>query len=44
MRLIVISAILAATVALGGCGCFFHHSQQVAVSELPPPVDTTPIK
>lgn len=42
MRTIVVFAILAATVALGGC--FFHHSQQVSVTELPPPIDTTPIK
>jgi hypothetical protein len=42
MRMIVVFAVLAASIALGGC--FFHHSQQVYTSELPPPVDTGPFK
>lgn len=33
MRTIVILAVLATTMALGGC---FHHSQQVYTAELPP--------
>ncbi len=32
MRMIVVLAVVAASIALGGC---FHHSQQV-YSELPP--------
>ena len=42
MRTIVVFAVIAATVALGGC---FHHRQQVYTAELPPaPISTTPYK
>ncbi len=40
MRALVTLAVLAASLALGGC---FHHSQQVYSAELPPP-DMTSIK
>ena len=40
MRTIVVLAVIAASMALGGC---FHHSQQVYAAELPPP-DMTSIK
>jgi hypothetical protein len=38
MRTIVALAVIAASLALGGC---FHHTQQAYVSELPA---TTPLK
>jgi hypothetical protein len=34
MRIIVTVAVIAASIALGGC---FHHTQQVYTAELPPP-------
>ena len=40
MRTIVVLAVIAASMALGGC---FHHTQQVYTAELPPP-DMTSIK
>jgi len=40
MRTIVALAVIAASMALGGC---FHHTQQVYTAELPPP-DMTSIK
>jgi hypothetical protein len=40
MRTIAVLAVIAASMALGGC---FHHSQQVYAAELPAP-DMTPIK
>ena len=40
MRIIVALAVVAASIALGGC---FHHTQQVYSAELPPP-DMTSIK
>ena len=33
MRMIVVFAVIAASMALGGC---FHHTQQVYTEELPP--------
>ena len=33
MRIVVAFAVIAASIALGGC---FHHSQQVYAAELPP--------
>jgi hypothetical protein len=33
MRMIVVLAVVAASIALGGC---FHHTQQVYATELPP--------
>jgi hypothetical protein len=33
MRMLVALAVIAASIALGGC---FHHSRQVYTSELPP--------
>jgi hypothetical protein len=33
MRTIVVLAVIAASMALGGC---FHHTQQVYAEELPP--------
>ena len=40
MRTIVVLAIMAASITLGGC---FHHSQQVYTAELPP-VSNPPFK
>lgn len=40
MRTLVTLAVIAASLALGGC---FHHSQQIYSAELPPP-DMTSIK
>ena len=40
MRTLVVFAVIAASISLGGC---FHHSQQVYSAELPPP-DMTSIK
>ena len=34
MRILVALAVIAASIALGGC---FHHTQQVYSAELPPP-------
>ena len=39
MRTIVALAVIAATIALGGC---FHHTQQAYVTDLPPMAE--PIK
>ena len=36
MRIVVAFAVIAASLALGGC---FHHSQQVYAAELPPTED-----
>ena len=33
MRTILVFAVIAASIALGGC---FHHTQQVTAAELPP--------
>jgi hypothetical protein len=41
MRTIVVFAVIAATVALGGC---FHHRQQVYTAEVPAPVYNPPYK
>jgi len=41
MRIFVALAVIAPSVALGGC---FHHTQQVYTAELPPPVEVTPYK
>ena len=41
MRIIVALAVIAASVALGGC---FHHTQQIYTAELPPEPVTTPLK
>jgi hypothetical protein len=40
MRVIFALAVIAASIALGGC--FHHHTQQVVAAELPP--DMTSIK
>jgi hypothetical protein len=42
MRTIVALAAIAASLALGGC--FYHHSQQAYVSEMPAPPPVTSIK
>jgi len=42
MRIVVAFAVIAASIALGGC--FHHHTQQVYASELPPEPISTPIK
>lgn len=39
MRTIVAIAVIAASMALGGC---FHHSQQAYITELPPPPLSAP--
>jgi hypothetical protein len=41
MRIFVALAVIAASVALGGC---FHHTQQVYTAELPTPVEVPPYK
>jgi hypothetical protein len=41
MRIILVVAAIAASLALGGC---FHHSQQIYSAELPPEPLSTPIK
>ena len=41
MRIVVAFAVIAASIALGGC---FHHSQQVYAAELPPPMEAPPYK
>lgn len=41
MRTIVTFAVIAASIALGGC---FHHTQQVYTAELPPPLEVPPYK
>ena len=38
MRIIAAIAVIAASIALGGC---FHHSQQIYTAELPPPPPTS---
>jgi hypothetical protein len=38
MRIIATIAVIAASIALGGC---FHHSQQIYAEELPPPPPTS---
>jgi hypothetical protein len=41
MRTIALLALMAASIALGGC---FHHQQAVYAEPLPPPVSTPPLK
>jgi hypothetical protein len=41
MRTIVLLALVATSIALGGC---FHHQQAVYAEPLPPPVSTPPLK
>ena len=41
MRLLIALAVVATSIALGGC---FHHTQQVYMAEVPPPLETTPYK
>jgi hypothetical protein len=41
MRIFVALAVVAVSVALGGC---FHHAQQVYTAEVPPPVEAQPYK
>lgn len=43
MRTIVALAVMAASMTLGGC--FYHHSEQAYITELPPPpLSNPPIK
>lgn len=41
MRIIIVFAVLAVTVAFAGC---FHHRQQVYDAEILPPISTPPYK